>query len=109
MDIISDSPANTAEKTNDYKTLYMNASTRKERSAVLLEALKKKLVKVLSAAADDSVDHRCMNSYGTDSLVAVDLKNWIQAKSDVEIAVFNILSIMSTREFAQRICSRSIA
>ena len=53
MDATSDSKANTAENINDYKTLFVNASTQGKRSVFFLEALTKKLSKVLSAVADD--------------------------------------------------------
>jgi acyl carrier protein len=38
---------------------------------------------------------KSMSSYGTDSLVAVEIKNWVQRETKVKVSVFEILQSVS--------------
>ncbi|PGH23855.1 hypothetical protein AJ80_02103 [Polytolypa hystricis UAMH7299] len=75
----------------DYVTQFVNAKTLKEAGAVVSDALQKKLSKSLSVPVEEIDPSKQMNSYGVDSLVAVDLRNWFLREWNTDIAIFDIL------------------
>lgn len=60
--------------------------------AVILEAFKKKLGHLLALKVEDIHDEDAITDYGVDSLVAVELRNWIQKEVGPNVAVFEILN-----------------
>lgn len=60
--------------------------------AVILEAFKKKLGRLLALKVEDIHDEDAITDYGVDSLVAVELRNWIQKEVGPNVAVFEILN-----------------
>jgi len=69
-----------------------SAETAKE---FILAALLKKLSRSLMMDVSELDATRSMSSYGTDSLVAVEMKNWIQRETKATVSVFEILQSAS--------------
>jgi hypothetical protein len=61
----------------------------------ILAALLKKLSRSLMMDVSELDAARSMSSYGTDSLVAVEMKNWIQRETKATVSVFEILQSSS--------------
>lgn len=79
------------EQTADTKLMFMEAGSLAEAAAVVAEALKVKLSRIMGLPLGDiDLQHR-VESYGVDSLVAVELRNWLAKELSVDIAVFEIL------------------
>ena len=60
--------------------------------AVILEAFKKKLGRLLALKVEDVHDEDAITDYGVDSLVAVELRNWIRKEVGPNVTVFEILN-----------------
>lgn len=79
------------EQSIDTKSLLMQASSLGDAGMVVAEALKTKLSRMMGIPhADVDLQHR-VESYGVDSLVAVELRNWIAKDLSADIAIFEIL------------------
>ncbi|KAI4950323.1 Type I Iterative PKS [Alternaria rosae] len=61
----------------------------------IIAALLKKLSRSLMMDVSELEATRSMSSYGTDSLVAVEIKNWIQRETKATVSVFEILQSAS--------------
>jgi aryl carrier-like protein len=75
----------------DPAVLFQQADTLHDRSLVVVSALKAKLARALDIAAEDVDSHRNLSDYGTDSLMAVELRNWIRRDIGVSVAIFDLL------------------
>ena len=60
--------------------------------AVILEAFKQKLGRLLALKVEDLHDEDAITDYGVDSLVAVELRNWIRRETGATVTVFEILN-----------------
>ncbi|KAF2847520.1 polyketide synthase-like protein [Plenodomus tracheiphilus IPT5] len=70
-------------------------SSADERQSLVLDALLKKLSRSLMMEVADLDPLSSLSKYGTDSLVAVEIKNWIGRETGVSVSVFEILQAAS--------------
>ena len=75
----------------DTKSYFVKASSLKEAGAILAEALKEKVCRVLGLPSDRMALSNQLESYGVDSLVALELRNWLAKEARADVAVFEIL------------------
>lgn len=75
----------------DVAALFRNAESASDRSAVVVQGLRAKLAGALGISVEDVDPRRSLFDYGTDSLMAVELRNWIRRSFGVSIPVFNIM------------------
>ncbi|CAH0056997.1 unnamed protein product [Clonostachys solani] len=71
--------------------LFRAATTPEERSAVVVEALKVKLARALDVEPDYVAAEKALSDYGVDSLMAVELRNWIRNDFGAAVTVFDIM------------------
>ncbi|KAI4940246.1 Type I Iterative PKS [Alternaria arbusti] len=95
-----DAPAQSSDDGTTTTSLSLSAQLSSCPSAeaakeFILAALLKKLSRSLMMDVSDLDATRSMSSYGTDSLVAVEIKNWIQRETKVMVSVFEILQSAS--------------
>ena len=78
------------EDGEDYRQSFSNANSLHDAGNVVIKALLKKLSKTLpSLENNDLVDiHKPIQSSGVDSLLAVELRNWIAKEFRANVAVF---------------------
>lgn len=69
-------------------------------------ALLKKLSRSLMMDPSELDASRSMSAYGTDSLVAVEMKNWIQRETKATVSVFEILQASSIASLVERVAER---
>ncbi|KAK0625498.1 hypothetical protein B0T17DRAFT_591051 [Bombardia bombarda] len=71
----------------------LSSMPRSPRSALKLSSgpWRPKLARALSIAADDVQQSKQLSNYGVDSLMAVELRNWIARDFGVNVAVFEIM------------------
>jgi acyl carrier protein len=75
----------------DSATLFKQAVTYEDKTDVVIHALATKLGRALSMSPDDIDSAKPLFEYGVDSLVAVELRNWISKEFVADIAVFDIM------------------
>ncbi|KAF2264111.1 ketoacyl-synt-domain-containing protein [Lojkania enalia] len=75
----------------DVRGLIESAETMAQATAIATGALRKRVAVLLSTQEERLVESSAMHSYGIDSLVAIELRNWSQKTFGVEVAVFEIV------------------
>ena len=86
----------------------LTAATSLTHAAELVEgALALKLSKSLSMAVDDIDTHKAVFSYGVDSLVAIEIRNWIFKELKSQVSVFDILAKVPMTQLALKIAGKS--
>lgn len=70
--------------------LFQQAGSRKARASIVVEAMKLRLARALGVEADDIDSHRGLSDYGVDSLMAVELRNWIRRSFGASVSVFEM-------------------
>ena len=86
----------------------LTAATSLAHAAELIEgALALKLSKSLSMAVDDIDTHKAVYSYGVDSLVAIEIRNWIFKELKSQVSVFDILAKVPMTTLALKIAGKS--
>ena len=101
---ISSASADSANTIN-FGALFRATESAEERSAVATEALATKLARSLSMQVQDIDTDQPIYSYGVDSLVAVEIRNWISKEFAANVPVFEITggkSVAAIGEFITR-------
>lgn len=86
---------------------FRQTSDSGERIQLVLSALAAKLARAMSISPDDVEHSKSLSSYGVDSLMAVELRNWIGRDFGATVAVFDILGGVPISSIADLIVSRS--
>lgn len=84
-------PSTAAAETGNIATMFEEAETLEQAGAAVAEALKMKLCKILGLDADSRTIQEQMSSFGVDSLIALELRNWIAKEMRADLAVYEIL------------------
>jgi hypothetical protein len=88
---IQDEPGAVEAEQVNFQGLFAAASSLDEAGKAVTEALVKKLAKTLSLTQEELDPNKPMHSYGVDSLVAVELRNWFSKEPRADVAIFDIL------------------
>ncbi|KAF1829663.1 hypothetical protein BDW02DRAFT_138335 [Decorospora gaudefroyi] len=84
-----------------------SASAPGEARDLVLAALLKKLARSLMMKDASELDaNRAMSAYGADSLVAVEMKNWVQREVGVVVSVFDVMQSGSIAGLVGRVVER---
>jgi acyl carrier protein len=83
--------SNTKEQDQDLKAQITGATSLADAAATISEALRSKISRVLGIGQDQITLDSRVESYGVDSLVAVELRNWLAKEVDADIAIFELL------------------
>lgn len=76
----------------DAARLFRQVESAAERAQVVVEALSKRLARTLSIKLEDVDTHQALHAYGVDSLIAVELRNWLGKEFAADVPVFEIVS-----------------
>ncbi|KAF2441997.1 reducing type I polyketide synthase [Karstenula rhodostoma CBS 690.94] len=90
------------------KSALVSASSTEEGGRIIAEALKEKLTRVLGVPHEHIDIGDSLVSYGVDSLVGLELRNWLMKETDADLAVFDILSGSTLEEIGQTAAARSL-
>ncbi|MBD2695229.1 acyltransferase domain-containing protein, partial [Anabaena catenula] len=72
-------------------------ATVSDRQYELLSYLQSKIAKILNLANIEELNlHQPLNDMGFDSLMAVELRNWVQASFNVEVSIVKFMDKLST-------------
>lgn len=83
------------------------AESLSDAADVICEALKTKLGRILGIDRDNVDATKPTHSYGVDSLVAVELRNWFKKAVSADVAVFDILGNESMAVLAAGVAEKS--
>lgn len=87
------------------------ATTLTEAARIIRLGLTRRLVRLLDLQEGDMDDigngTQSVNSYGVDSLVAVELRAWLRVDAGSEVSVFEILGNSPMAAFAEQVAQRS--
>jgi NADPH:quinone reductase-like Zn-dependent oxidoreductase len=83
------------------------ATSPEEAESHLSEGLLQKLARALMMKVEDLDPKKAMSAYGVDSLVAVDLRNWLARSAGVDMPVFEILRPVSLATLVQQAVMKS--
>lgn len=75
----------------DFAGLFKQAASIEDRVDIVVRAQTTKLARALSISADDIEQGKQLGAYGVDSLMAVELRNWIARDFGANIAVSEIM------------------
>jgi acyl carrier protein len=87
--------------------LFRQAKTVEEMASVVAEAVTHKLARGLSITPEEVDSSRPMHLYGVDSLVAVELRNWMNKEFAADVPVFELMSGKSIAAIGQLVAKTS--
>lgn len=97
-----------AESTQfNIQALLGSATTADEVEKATQLAIKMKLSRLLALPADEVRTDRSVASYGMDSLIAVELRNWILTQLEAHVQTFELMSSMTFAELSNMVARRS--
>ncbi|RYP89969.1 hypothetical protein DL770_003927 [Monosporascus sp. CRB-9-2] len=85
--------------------LFQQAETDEEKANVVVECLAKKLARALLIQPQDVDSDQPLHAFEVDTLVAVELKNWIAKEFAAEVAIFELMggrSVAAIGEFVTK-------
>ena len=75
----------------DYVALFRNAASLEDASQIVTEGLLRKLSRALSIPAEEIDTSKPLHTYGVDSLLAVELRNYFAKEMEADMAIFDIM------------------
>nr|ALQ32756.1 putative polyketide synthase [Fusarium aywerte] len=91
----------------DSRDLFQKSSDAGERQQIVVQAIAVKLARAMSISPDDVEPSKPLSSYGVDSLMAVELRNWINKEFSTKVAVFDIIGGVSIARVAETVVKQS--
>jgi aryl carrier-like protein len=98
------SPGN---KVKNFRSLFIEAATLAEAQAIASEGLQMKLSRVLGLSIESIELDRHLESYGVDSLVALELRNWMTKEMGADVAVFELLGGSTLADIGATIAAKT--
>lgn len=86
----------------DYAYALRRTTSDDEAIGLVHEWFKSKIGKLLGISPDDIDMSKPAHTYGIDSLVSIDLKNWIKQKLGADIQIFNVLGNISLQDLSRQ-------
>ncbi|KAF5690649.1 polyketide synthase [Fusarium denticulatum] len=103
----SNTPAQAVEHVENARYAFQKSPDTRERQQVVIRAIAAKLARAISISPDDVEPSKPLSSYGVDSLMAVELRNWINKEFSSTVAVFDIIGSISIARVAEVAETRS--
>ena len=96
------------EEADNFRGLFSDSASLIKAGEIVVQALIKKLSKSLPALQNGDVDiHKSIQSYGVDSLLSVDLRNWIKKEFRADVAVFETQGASTFSMLGKLVAGRS--
>jgi acyl carrier protein len=100
-------PDQAVDHAENARDVFQKSSDARERQQVVIRAIAAKLARAMSISPDDVEPSKPLSSYGVDSLMAVELRNWINKEFSSTVAVFDIIGSVSIAGVAEVVEARS--
>ncbi|KAI1817163.1 hypothetical protein GGS20DRAFT_582671 [Poronia punctata] len=82
----------------NFSSLFLSASGPEERGEVVVQGLAARLARAMSISSEDVEPWRHLSDYGVDSLMAIELRNWIAKDFRANLAAFDIMGAATIRD-----------
>ena len=90
-----------SQSSNSLASSLPSASSLAAAAAMITDGLARKLGAIFSMPATDLDIERALSSYGVDSLIAIEMKNWLAKEVRADIAVFEILGEVTIKDLGE--------
>ncbi|RDL41700.1 Thiolase-like protein [Venustampulla echinocandica] len=97
----------TGQQSVDLAASFSSTGSLAEAGVLVTGELSKRLAKTLSIPVEDFDLSRPIHTYGLDSLVAVELRNWFEKELKADIAIFEILGGATLSGLGQSAAAKS--
>lgn len=94
-------------KANSAHTQLAQAQSLAEAAKIVTDALVAKVAKSLQTSSSEIDVSRPLHSYGVDSLVAIEVRNWILKEIKSNVSLFDILSAVPIAVLAEKVAAKS--
>jgi aryl carrier-like protein len=98
--------ADVAEET-DPSLLFQQAGSAEERRAVMTVALRAKVARALGVTVEDVDAEKTLADYGTDSLMAVELRSWMRKDFGADVTVFDMMGGKSIKAVGELVVEKA--
>lgn len=95
------------DTTGHLQTMLAEVTSLTSATEIVCEALIAKLAKSMMMPVEDLEASKPVNMYGVDSLVAVEIRNWIFREIKADVSVFDILSSVPLAALSAKVASKS--
>lgn len=85
----------------NFADMFRRAETSPERAGLVVRALAKRLARALAIDFEDVDEGKPLHAFGVDSLVAVELRNWIAKSFAAEVPVYELVGGRTVESVAQ--------
>lgn len=103
----SQEPVKIDDKETNIQSELLKAKTASAAAEAIQVAVVGKLSRLLAMTKEEINPERSVESYGTDSLIAVELRNWIKKQLEADVHLFELMSGWSITELSMEIAKRS--
>jgi hypothetical protein len=93
--------------TNDLTVPFSRANSPADACVIVVTGLKQRLSRALDMPADEIDVCRPLASLGVDSLLAIELRNWISRSFKADIAVFDIMGAQNLEDLGTLVVERT--
>lgn len=90
----------------DHAMLFLQAEGAEARQAVVVEALRAKVARALGVTAEDVEAGKTLADYGTDSLMAVELRSWMRKGFGADVTVFDMMGGKSIKAVGEMVLGK---
>ena len=97
------------EKTASVREALREVKTAEEAISTVCHAIMEKMARLLMLPVNEIDETKAMQEYGIDSLVAVEMRNWISANLGATISVLEILGSGSIKKLSEDALNRAVA
>jgi hypothetical protein len=96
-----------SKDSDDFKELIDSVSSFTEAVDVITVAIIKKLSRMFMVPEEEFDRLMPLSKYGVDSLVAVELRNWLVSRAQADTSIFDILQSPSLSALAEKVATKS--
>ncbi|KAI1105776.1 hypothetical protein F4804DRAFT_111633 [Jackrogersella minutella] len=105
--IVGEAKSASKDATVDIAATFKAATDTSERIQIVINALTQKLARSMAISPDDVELNKPLSSYGVDSLMAVELRNWIGRDFQASVAVFDIMGNVPVSAIGDLVVTKS--
>jgi hypothetical protein len=91
----------------EFSTLIAECTSFADAATVIFTSLTKKLAEMFMKPETDFDSSQPLSKYGVDSLVAIELRNWLVAVTKADVSLFDVLQSRSLADLAELTAGRS--
>ncbi|KAF2752775.1 reducing type I polyketide synthase [Pseudovirgaria hyperparasitica] len=98
-----------AAQAQDMTAVLSEASSIEEAEILVAESIKAKVCKIVGMKEEEKSIHDTMRSFGVDSLIALELRNWLARELRVDMAIHDIVGDFRLVEVGALVAKKAIS